>query len=1485
MAEQRFSRIDRWAFWEAYDRRCAYCGELVRFLTLEIDHIIPENLASKPDDLAALKSAYGLPDDFDLRSELNLVAACGPCNGKKLAKLYPPGEIMIIREMARKKAETIAKLREKCGKESESDLLMARLGTAIESGAVSRGEIREFFLSDNPQANLANPLEMPPSSEVAPVRGVDGSQTTDILRIFGNASHALLGWSQEIGGQWMHRPEFDELQAALDQDRSSLTVLLGDPGSGKSALLARLAMDLREKNVALLALKADLLPKETGTLDQLDDHLGVPAPLAECIRQLAVTRPVVLLIDQIDALTELMDQHSSRLTVLLSFINRIRGMEDVHILLSCRDFEFRHDLRLSALKPASVRLADPPWDAVKQVLAGAGIDAADWPDYARELLRRPQHLSLFVQHLAGNGEAPAFQTYHSMLEAVLHNRIISQAWGASAMDALEVLAGVMLTDEELWLPVVRFQSKYQTDLDHLVAAGVLTYSPDLHRIGFRHQTLFDFVRARAFAARVIGFANHVFTHQDALFVRPTVWSALRYLRNADPEGYRREFQTLWDRSDLRRHIRYLLIAFLGQVADPNPTESGWLLPLLGDVTLRAKAVRAIEGNPAWFARLTGYLPALMSGDPDAAWHASWILRRALSFDRDAALTLMERYWLPDPQRDGLTLQTLWELKEWDERAIRLAETVVRRAPHQGVFFRRITDSASKSRPELAPRIVAAELWGALQHAEEKSVTVPKPPPDDESDLDNAIYRLVHGDPGCAAVKNTVSDSSRWYNLCKVATAGPSAFVEHVWPWVIQIASKYASAENKRVRAYRWDSVFDLPGDHKHMRHEFTIALDAGIIAFAAGSPDKFLAFFNEQKASDLLTVHRLLAHGLRSLPEAHALDLSQYVLADVRRLALGPYSDVHRESRELIIAGVPYLNEQARLDLERYILSWQYTVHDPDLEPIDRRARLQWNREHRLRLLRAIPSEYLSSETTRLLEEEERALPDTKNVDREVTAFTCVASPVSPDQMQKASDENLLNLFTELHDGTGSKHPRHLLKGGVIQTSRAFGEFAKANRQRALQLMAQLQSGRHEFYAAEALRALAEVDQRDASHLIRAIHQLDTRGFHSEDFHHGAAWCLAKLAPEIGGLDAETCSLLEGWLQDHSGIGEIRELEPKEAPARSILLSQRSRVLPHGNYPVLHALFLGYLSRKPVDADEWLGVLERHLHRHEDPEVWMTLANYELVHLARAERGRAAAFIQRLVERNPDVLNSEGVVHLIARAHVWVPPSLTQFCLAQWETGTWGAGPQAAAEIGMLRHALAPEDDYCRELVGRVLRNDNTDGEKLRAMRVGLAFLAAEVWGLPQARPTATRVLLDLLPDADVPVAQAWLSVFHTSDRLLVDKHTQQIFDGLISHPQVLQHGHSGFLVDRLKELLEDGSENQRVCRVVISLLAECGKEVADDRTAWAAAAGDLIDIALTLQRFPETRSCGLDTFEQFMDLDAYKVTEILADLDRPLPA
>ena len=1481
MAKQRLPRSDRRAFWEAYERRCAYCDESIRWIDLVIDHIIPESLLEEPLKLASVQSDYGLGKGFDLHSDLNLVPACARCNKEKWDRLFPPARTVIILGKASQHAERVSALRAGLQQEPKREKLLADLSGAFETGAITKTELKQLFGAGERDEQPETRLE-----DIWDLKGEAAVDDPEVVRIFGNASHALLSWPKETAGRWIERPELSELNAALETGQYSFTALLGNPGSGKSALLSRLGADLTERDVALLAIKADLIPRDVDSVARLEEYLGTPAGLVHCVRELAASRVVVLLIDQVDALTELMDQHPARLRVLLGLINQLREIDDIRIVLSCREFEFHHDLRLASLKPHPVRLHDAPWEDVRRLLSTVGIDAGNWPPEVRRLLCRPQHLNLFVQHLAVGNEVPAFRSYHTMLEAVLRERVLRQPWGPAAMRTLEILAGAMATEEDLWLPMARFPNE-QAELDRLVATDLLAYSPDGLRIGFRHQTLFDFLRARAFTARHVHLAEYVLERQDALFVRPILWSTLHYFREADRNGYHREVDALWCRKGLRNHILYLLIGFLGQVPDPDSVECGWLLPLLGDSPLRPKVVRAIEGNPAWFEKMQLHLHGLMSGDDQAAWHASWVLRRAVNFSRSSALDLIERHWLPYSHRDHLTVQTLCQLKEWDERAVRVAEVALRRTPDQGPYARTVASVAAKSRPDLAPRIVAAELWGALERAEAAPIQVPHPPSDSAPDSEKITYQLAHGDTQWRAVEAIVSDASRGHDLGDVAEAAPRAFVEQIWPWLLHVLAHYNRNENGHLQSYRSDPTFDLTGDERHMHQDLATVIEKAICGFARTAPTDFLAFADQHASSDMLVVHRLLARGMKLVIPHHTQRVMAYLLADTRRFALGPYSDVHAESRELIAAGVPEVDIDTRLALERAILCWDYIRADTHEMADDRRHCLRWNRQHRIRLLRAFPEAFLSAQCAKLLREEERALPRTPDKECDLEGGF-ISSPVSTEQMARASDANLLNLFNELHDRTGWHNPRDFLKGGSLEASRAFGEFAKSNQERALQLLRQLQPGRHEMYAAEALRGISEAEQPLFEPLIQAVHELSARGFGSEEFRHSVAWALAKIAPKNNGFDSRTCALLEGWLRDaRKGDTETitRSTDQGENRIRSILLESGFRILPGGNYPLLHALFMGYFCRVPADHGGWLTVLERHLGREEGLEVWEVLAQRELPYLAQANPERANDFVARLLEMEPAVVSTEGLVHFLGRAHKWLRPATTHFCLAQWEIGTWEEGPQAAAEVAMLRHALVPDDHRCQETVDRILSAEGSSDDRLKRQRCGLAFLCGELWDVPRARGTATRILVALLSSMDSSLAEAWLSVFNRPGHLLIDPCTEQLLDAVTKHSLVLRYGHYGTLVDRLKELLENGSENERVCRVVTRLLAECGQEIGDLRPAWALSGDDLVDIALTLQRTPETRSCGTDIFERLMDLDVYKSSEALGELDRRFPA
>lgn len=117
--------------------------------------------------------------------------------------------------------------------------------------------------------------------------GLDSAAAARLRNTLGAASSILLDWPTMTGGQWFTRPELGDLAAHLTAECPVPMVILGPPGAGKSAILARLGNDLSGRGVALLALKADAIPRHVTSAAQLDEFLGLPEPLDTCLRRLA----------------------------------------------------------------------------------------------------------------------------------------------------------------------------------------------------------------------------------------------------------------------------------------------------------------------------------------------------------------------------------------------------------------------------------------------------------------------------------------------------------------------------------------------------------------------------------------------------------------------------------------------------------------------------------------------------------------------------------------------------------------------------------------------------------------------------------------------------------------------------------------------------------------------------------------------------------------------------------------------------------------------------------------------------------------------------------------------------------------------------------------------------------------------------------------------------------------------------------------------
>lgn len=139
-------------------------------------------------------------------------------------------------------------------------------------------------------------------------------------------------------------------------------------------------------------------------------------------------------------------------------------------------------------------------------------------------------------------------------------------------------------------------------------------------------------------------------------------------------------------------------------------------------------------------------------------------------------------------------------------------------------------------------------------------------------------------------------NSEWYGLKNVASPAPESFLHSVWPWFVEVASLLAHSTGASPRHRTdWQLEFDSlpPSDIRH-------AIRVAVAGFAGTSPAAFLEFVRRNKASDLMPVHILLCSGLRRLVASAPAEALTYLLRDPRRLAIGPHSDVHSKTRNLI---------------------------------------------------------------------------------------------------------------------------------------------------------------------------------------------------------------------------------------------------------------------------------------------------------------------------------------------------------------------------------------------------------------------------------------------------------------------------------------------------------------------------------------------------------------------------------------------------------
>lgn len=181
MAKYNFSDEERSGIWEAHDRMCCFCRRLLPWENMNADHLIPESLEEKPEELEKVKRSLSLPKDFKVNDFENWVPNCGSCNRRKSSTVFDPAPIYLqyIKE-AREKAPRARRKTEWFQKNAGAAKIRVLIDSSIKQNKLPleewealKGDIDKLFTDD---ALPTHSQIIPLSNDLAFVRTASGAE-------------------------------------------------------------------------------------------------------------------------------------------------------------------------------------------------------------------------------------------------------------------------------------------------------------------------------------------------------------------------------------------------------------------------------------------------------------------------------------------------------------------------------------------------------------------------------------------------------------------------------------------------------------------------------------------------------------------------------------------------------------------------------------------------------------------------------------------------------------------------------------------------------------------------------------------------------------------------------------------------------------------------------------------------------------------------------------------------------------------------------------------------------------------------------------------------------------------------------------------------------------------------------------------------------------------------------------------------------------
>lgn len=431
-----------------------------------------------------------------------------------------------------------------------------------------------------------------------------------ILQKFDHISHYLTDYNSSFEGvdnSHIERKETNDLlqwiKSPLGKDEQPVVLLVGGAGSGKTVILKDVFLKLKETSVPAIALKADRLYAESIT--DLQNKIDLEDSFEKVVRTLSeVSERVVVLIDQIDALSQSLSAKREYLDAYNLLVRKLIAIDRVRVVISVRAYDLYYDNELKFYKnQKSFRVGLLDVSQVIQVLTKLEIRDNKVFGQLLNLLQTPHHLNVFCKVYNSQTNLRSITTLHDLYESLWVQQIAkvptpSPASSDKCQNLVFAIAEQMHREQRISTPSKPFFSLFKNEIDYLKSSGIVTEKDKV--IQFFHQTFFDFAFAKQFVQSGNSVTNYILENHQGLFIRSSLKMIIGFLREQDHTSYIKTLETILTSSKYRFHIKLMLLNLIGFEEAPTTKEKQLVKScILPSKELKILFFESVTGN-RWF---------------------------------------------------------------------------------------------------------------------------------------------------------------------------------------------------------------------------------------------------------------------------------------------------------------------------------------------------------------------------------------------------------------------------------------------------------------------------------------------------------------------------------------------------------------------------------------------------------------------------------------------------------------------------------------------------------------------------------------------------------------------------------------------------------------------------------------------------------------------------------------------------------------------